>query len=115
MLTEGWDTNTVTNILGVRAFGTQLLCEQVVSNVLHQKKECTQFASNKLRNVRCAFRFGELDVQALGVESFDASGLGKGFSGAPNSRFRSRDPEERMAAALGRHAGGNPSSRPRSP
>jgi type III restriction enzyme len=26
MLTEGWDTNTVTHILGVRAFGTQLLC-----------------------------------------------------------------------------------------
>ena len=30
MLTEGWDANTVTHILGVRAFGTQLLCEQVV-------------------------------------------------------------------------------------
>ncbi len=30
MLTEGWDTNTVTHILGIRAFGTQLLCEQVV-------------------------------------------------------------------------------------
>src|SRR5262249_20073115 len=29
MLTEGWDANTVTHILGVRAFGTQLLCEQV--------------------------------------------------------------------------------------
>lgn len=28
MLTEGWDANTVTHILGVRAFGTQLLCEQ---------------------------------------------------------------------------------------
>lgn len=27
MLTEGWDANTVTHILGVRAFGTQLLCE----------------------------------------------------------------------------------------
>ena len=30
MLTEGWDARTVTHILGVRAFGTQLLCEQVV-------------------------------------------------------------------------------------
>jgi len=28
MLTEGWDANTVTHILGVRAFGTQLLCDQ---------------------------------------------------------------------------------------
>ena len=34
MLTEGWDTNTVTHILGVRAFGTQLLCEQVVGRAL---------------------------------------------------------------------------------
>ena len=30
MLTEGWDANNVTHILGVRAFGSQLLCEQVV-------------------------------------------------------------------------------------
>src|SRR5690606_26570132 len=30
MLTEGWAANTVTHVLGVRAFGTQLLCEQVV-------------------------------------------------------------------------------------
>jgi len=30
MLAEGWDAQTVTHILGVRAFGTQLLCEQVV-------------------------------------------------------------------------------------
>ena len=28
MLTEGWDANTVSHILGVRAFGTLLLCEQ---------------------------------------------------------------------------------------
>ena len=27
MLTEGWDANTVTHVLGVRAFKTQLLCE----------------------------------------------------------------------------------------
>lgn len=36
MLTEGWDTNTVTHILGVRAFGTQLLCEQVVGRGLRR-------------------------------------------------------------------------------
>jgi type III restriction enzyme len=29
MLTEGWDANTVTHVLGVRVFGTQLLCAQV--------------------------------------------------------------------------------------
>jgi type III restriction enzyme len=37
MLTEGWDTNTVTHILGVRAFGTQLLCEQVVGRALRRR------------------------------------------------------------------------------
>ena len=36
-LTEGWDTNTVTHILGVRAFGTQLLCEQVVGRGLRRQ------------------------------------------------------------------------------
>ena len=34
MLTEGWDANTVTHVLGVRAFGTQLLCEQVMGRLL---------------------------------------------------------------------------------
>ena len=37
MLTEGWDCNNVTHILGVRAFGTQLLCEQVVGRALRRQ------------------------------------------------------------------------------
>lgn len=37
MLTEGWDANTVTHILGVRAFGTQLLCEQVIGRGLRRR------------------------------------------------------------------------------
>lgn len=36
MLTEGWDANTVTHVLGVRAFGTELLCEQVVGRGLRR-------------------------------------------------------------------------------
>jgi len=36
MLTEGWDAQNVTHILGVRAFGTQLLCEQVVGRALRR-------------------------------------------------------------------------------
>lgn len=43
MLTEGWDANTVTHILGVRAFGTQLLCEQVVGRGLRRRS----YAPNK--------------------------------------------------------------------
>lgn len=37
MLTEGWDANTVTHVLGVRAFGTQLFCEQVIGRALRRQ------------------------------------------------------------------------------
>ena len=36
MLTEGWDANTVTHILGLRAFGTKLICEQVIGRALRR-------------------------------------------------------------------------------
>lgn len=36
MLNEGWDANNVTHILGIRAFGSQLLCEQVVGRGLRR-------------------------------------------------------------------------------
>lgn len=47
MLTEGWDANTVTHILGVRAFSTQLLCEQVVGRGLRRRNYVPN-ADNKL-------------------------------------------------------------------
>src|SRR6202047_5631835 len=37
MLTEGWDANNVTHILGIRAFGTQLLCAQVIGRALRRQ------------------------------------------------------------------------------
>lgn len=36
MLNEGWDANNVTHVLGLRAFGSQLLCEQVVGRALRR-------------------------------------------------------------------------------
>lgn len=36
MLSEGWDANTVTHIMGLRAFSSQLLCEQVVGRGLRR-------------------------------------------------------------------------------
>ena len=36
MLNEGWDANNVTQILGLRAFNSQLLCEQVVGRGLRR-------------------------------------------------------------------------------
>ena len=38
MLTEGWDANTVTHIVGVRAFGSSLLCEQVAGRALRRRQ-----------------------------------------------------------------------------
>ena len=37
MLNEGWDANTVTHIVGIRAFGSQLLCEQVAGRALRRR------------------------------------------------------------------------------
>ena len=36
MLSEGWDTKTVTHIMGLRAFSSQLLCEQVIGRGLRR-------------------------------------------------------------------------------
>lgn len=52
MLTEGWDTNTVTHVLGVRAFGTQLLCEQVIGRAL--RRQSYELNSEGLFNVEYA-------------------------------------------------------------
>ena len=60
MLTEGWDANTVTHVLGVRAFGTQLLCEQVIGRALRrQSYEVNEEGPDKgLYNVEYADVFG---------------------------------------------------------
>lgn len=42
MLTEGWDANTVTHIAGLRAFGSQLLCEQVAGRALRRRSYLLQ-------------------------------------------------------------------------
>ena len=56
MLTEGWDANTVTHVLGVRAFGTQLLCEQVIGRAL--RRQSYELNENGLFNVEYADVFG---------------------------------------------------------
>ena len=56
MLTEGWDANTVTHVLGVRAFSTQLLCEQVVGRAL--RRQSYDLNEHGLFNVEYADVFG---------------------------------------------------------
>ena len=38
MLSEGWDATTVTHVSGLRPFGSQLLCEQVVGRALRRTR-----------------------------------------------------------------------------
>ena len=56
MLTEGWDANTVTHICGIRAFGTQLLCEQVIGRAL--RRQSYEINDHGLFNVEYADIFG---------------------------------------------------------
>jgi type III restriction enzyme len=56
MLTEGWDANTVTHVLGIRAFGTQLLCEQVIGRAL--RRQSYDLNDQQLFDVEYADVFG---------------------------------------------------------
>jgi type III restriction enzyme len=58
MLTEGWDANTVTHVLGVRAFGTQLLCEQVIGRACGGNLYEADLIEDNLFNVEYADVFG---------------------------------------------------------
>lgn len=52
MLSEGWDARTVTHIMGLRAFTSQLLCEQVVGRGLRR----TNYEAETLPDGRVMFR-----------------------------------------------------------
>ena len=47
MLTEGWDVQTVSHIMGLRTFGSQLLCEQVVGRGLRRVSYDTEEIDGK--------------------------------------------------------------------
>ncbi len=68
MLTEGWDANTVTHILGVRAFGTQLLCEQVVGRGLRRMSYSTERTQVRTPS-------GVVEIDAFPVEYAEVYGV----------------------------------------
>jgi type III restriction enzyme len=45
MLSEGWDATTVTHVVGLRPFGSQLLCEQVVGRALRRTSYAVDLAT----------------------------------------------------------------------
>jgi type III restriction enzyme len=58
MLSEGWDATTVTHVVGLRPFGSQLLCEQVVGRALRR----TSYAIDETTG-----RFREETAKVFGV------------------------------------------------
>ena len=49
MLSEGWDATTVTHVVGLRPFGSQLLCEQVVGRALRRTSYAVDEATGLFR------------------------------------------------------------------
>ena len=56
MLTEGWDCNTVTHVIGLRPFQSQLLCEQVVGRALRRRSN--EIGGNGMFAEEPAYIFG---------------------------------------------------------
>ncbi|HXJ91391.1 MAG TPA: DEAD/DEAH box helicase family protein [Terriglobia bacterium] len=79
MLTEGWDANTVTHILGVRAFGTQLLCEQVVGRGLRRMSYAAE-------RQRVAVNGKEVEFQGFATEYAEVYGVPFSFIPAAGSQ-----------------------------
>jgi type III restriction enzyme len=94
MLTEGWDANTVTHVVGLRPFQSQLLCEQVVGRALRR-------ASYDVTETDDGPRFAEEVAQVLGVPfeiiPFKASGAS---APAPSTRRHVRALPERAEFAI---------------
>jgi type III restriction enzyme len=91
MLTEGWDCNTVTHIIGLRPFMSQLLCEQVVGRGL--RRASYEVSENGL--------FTEEVAQVFGVPFEVIPFKGKGDSSAPRpKRFHVKALPERKELAI---------------
>ncbi len=78
MLTEGWDANTVTHVCGIRAFGSQLLCEQVVGRALrrqsyelvrydNQGNEINEKDKNRYKKENITYKFPPEYARIIGV------------------------------------------------
>jgi type III restriction enzyme len=91
MLTEGWDASTVTHILGVRAFGTQLLCEQVVGRGLRRRSYAT--------NVDGKFEPDYAEVYGVPFSFIPSAGSAKDPKPGP-APTRVRALEDRLACEI---------------
>lgn len=86
MLSEGWDARRVTHILGVRAFSTQLLCEQVVGRGLRRstydfEKTTIKVNDNKIELETFPPEYAE--VYGVPFSFIPATGSGKAVQPKP--------------------------------
>lgn len=102
MLTEGWDANTVTHILGVRAFGTQLLCEQVVGRGLRRMSyapETKSLSVNGKHEKITTFATEYAEVYGVPFSFIPTAGSGTKIKPGPTPT-RVRALEERTACKI---------------
>ena len=86
MLSEGWDARTVTHIMGLRAFSSQLLCEQVVGRGLRR----SSYSINEEKGF-----FDPEYVNVFGVPfSFLPIKEGKGEGGEPSAMIKPESGKE---------------------
>ena len=86
MLTEGWDCNTVTHVIGLRPFQSQLLCEQVVGRALRRR----------FYKIGEDGRFGEEVAKVFGVP-FEVVPFK-----ATNAALKPKPPQRRIYAVPGK-------------
>lgn len=102
MLTEGWDATNVTHVLGVRAFGTQLLCEQVVGRALRRMSHATTkrvvSAGIKAETIEC-YEPEYAEVYGVPFSFIPTAGSNKMPNGIPTPT-RVRALEERAACEI---------------
>ena len=92
MLSEGWDAKRVTHILGVRAFSTQLLCEQVVGRGLRRSShdvEQTTIAVNGKEIALETFPPEYAEVYGVPFSFIPATGSGRTTPPLPVTEVKS--------------------------
>ena len=102
MLSEGWDAKRVTHILGVRAFTTQLLCEQVVGRGLRRSShdvEKTTIDVNGKQVVLETFPPEYAEVYGVPFSFIPATGSGKAIRPRPVTEVEAI-PERKAACEI---------------
>ncbi|MXV84247.1 restriction endonuclease subunit R [Candidatus Poribacteria bacterium] len=99
MLSEGWDAKRVTHILGVRAFSTQLLCEQVVGRGLRRSSHDVEQTTVHVNGEQVALEtFPPEYAEVYGVPFSFIPATGSGRAIRPGSVTEVEALPERQAA-----------------